>query len=355
MEPVSLGDMARYEGGLLPDGVRESWLRRIRAAGSERGAAIATFSPVAVSVGRFGVQLSSVAAGSLALNGDAAELVLYGNAGNDGGRIFDLDGSRADGWVVSTLAVAYGLPVGPVLGGRLALGATGKVSVGHALLVGRDVGSTVDGADPDVRLDFPVLTVAPGSGFFASSPGLGLDLGAQWMKEDLALGLAVRNVVNTFGWELADLSFRPGTALFEGGEDFGSDFDPRPAGEAPGVLRRAALDLGFGPTVEIGLAVPLRSATDLVASFERTFGPDFGVVARQRVGLGVQTRTLDRVPLGFHASVVERSLRVGGGATVAFGGFRVSGAGSATVGETDREGWIGAFSVSWQPEPGKEP
>jgi hypothetical protein len=345
MHPVSLGDVARWQGVPVPDRVRERWLRRIVEEGAQRGASVMEVTPIAVAHDRFGLQLSTVAAARVGLNPDAAELLLYGNAGRTGQpRAFDLAGSRVDGWVVSTLALGHGRTVGAVGPGRLAVGFTAKLVFGHAVIVGRDLGTSLDGDPLEGEVHFPILSNG-GNDDLHHGTGIALDVGAAWEGPRLSLGLAVRNLFNTFEWDLSGLVYRTGTVLFDQ-EDAESDFDERPARSAPGHLRAAARALGFGPTVEAGLAWTVGPNLRLVASGEQRGGDDPIRGWRTRGGVGAEWLPHERVPLRAHVGAAGGSMEMGGGASVRLGPVWIALAASLHPGGGDEES-TGAFGVSW--------
>lgn len=305
---------------------------------------------VAGSVGRLGFQLSTVAVARGRLNPDASELLLFGNAGRTGTpRTFELDGSRMDAAVFTAAALAYGLPVDEMAGGRLAAGATVTFTVGHALVAGRDAGSSL-GADPvlvDVR--FPLLTPrTPRGNDHASTggTGVGLDLGARWLRGRVELGATFRNVVNTFAWRLDRLAFRPGTALFDQ-ELSETDFEPRPGVEAPAVLREAADGLGFAREVELGAAWRVHDDVEIVGGVRRRLTEGLPLAPRTQAAGGVRTRLTDRVELAGHLGASERGAGIGAGATVLLGAFRISGAGAWGTGVVDA-GSTWSLSASWE-------
>ncbi len=95
--PVTLADVAEYDGVVLPDQVKAQWLERIAADGGERGNAAVDVTYLALSVGRIGVQLATSGYAASNIGPDAAELLLYGNAGRTGEpRPYTLSNSTMD-------------------------------------------------------------------------------------------------------------------------------------------------------------------------------------------------------------------------------------------------------------------
>jgi hypothetical protein len=228
--PVELSDLAKWDTAVIPDPAKAEWFARITDSGGQAGAPQVRATPIALSIGPIGFQLSSMGAGDVSLAPDAAELLLYGNAGRTGTvEDFTLTGSEVDGFWLSTAAPSVGFHVAS----GLHVGRTGKYTIGNGLLVGRDVGSSVDSLG--VELDFPVLLPRTDDPAFDHDTGYGFDVGALWERPTFALGATVRNVVHTFEWKLDDLSYVPGQALFNQ-DSATSNVDEQPASAAPSSL-----------------------------------------------------------------------------------------------------------------------
>ncbi len=325
--PVGLGDLADYSGRSVPAAQRREWLDRIVRDGGERGSAQIDASGVALSLGRVGFQQSTVAVSSVALNGDAAELLLFGNSGRTGEpRDFALAGSHLELGVFSTFAVAVGLPV-PVAGrgsGRLAAGATLKYVVGHALAFARDGGSFVSSDPLGVSLAFPMIQTDTAWDDLANGSGFGLDVGLAYEVGAWSLGARLANVLNGFRWDREALYYRPGEALFDS-EESRSDFGARPLSEAPPELVEEVLDQRFEPTLAVGAAYRLGLATTVAAEARRRFGDGIPVGPVRHVGLGVEHRVADFALVRGGFAVVTGGVQWGGGAGLSWGSFHVVG------------------------------
>lgn len=346
LDPVTLGDLADWDGRVIPPGVKEAWLQDVEAEGGQSGESHGAVSALSLQVGRFGFQLSTVGVGRGHLPPDAVELMLFGNAGRTGEpRDFDLAGSRLDGFVVSTAAVAFGHPVADVAGGRMAVGATLSYSMGHALVLGRDLGSSV-GSDPvEVELRFPLLSSDPDADRLDNGSGFGLDLGLAWARDDLRMGVSVRNVMNTFAWDVDDLVFRRGTALFNK-DDSDSDFDERPAAEAPQELRRAVEEMGFEPVLAVGAALEAHPRVTVSADVRNRFGDGMAAEPKFQAGLGVEGRPAPWIPLRAHVAKITDGYQVGGGLSLVLGPVSLSGALAARMGDVE-DATLGMLTLSW--------
>jgi len=327
LDPVDLRDLKREGGRRLPDATRDEWLRRIREAGREAGSGGVVVTPLAVSRGPLALQLSVLGMGDMLLNGDAAELLLFGNAGRTGqpGE-FQLEGSFIDGAVFTTLALGGAIPLSlpPALngGGEVALGAALTWTQGNLLLLGRDGGSGFSGDPVRIDLRFPVVQTDPEGGRLRNGGGVGVDLGLAWERGPWSGGIVAQNVVNSFRWDPERLRFRPGEALLDPG-DASSDFDTRPYGEAPAFLREEVEASRFRPRGSMGVAY--RHSTTFTASGEiqARSGRGIGDVPRRSASGGVEVRPFPRLPLRGGVSWTPGGTRLGGGAGVVLGDIEV--------------------------------
>jgi hypothetical protein len=343
--PVGLDDLARWEGQVVPDQVKEEWLRRIERAGRQSGPATLGATPLAVSIGPVGFQLSTIAGGVLSLAPDAAELLLYGNAGRTGEPAdFNLEGTRIDGYALSTAALAYGRRALD----RLYLGITAKYSVGHALAVGRNVTGVVTGDPVSVELDIPLVTNRSGEGAGRLGSGFGIDLGALWEGDAFTLGATVQNVVQTFAWSLDRLSYYPGTMIFDQ-EVSRNDFEEQPAEAAPQSVRDVVDDFKPGPTFALGAAYAGFNRWTIQADVRKRssgglpLGPEF------QAAVGVEFQAFPFLPLRAHGAVVSDGVQFGGGAAVVAGPVHLSAAGAVRTGGVANTSLF-TFSVSFVSE-----
>ena len=344
IDPVTLFDVGEYDGRRIPHAVREAWLRSIEAEGEESGAAEARLTWVAASRGSLGVQISTSAVGHARLNPDAAELLLFGNAGRTGEpRAFILQGSSFDAFVLSTAAFAAAIPLDLAIGDApdqaFAVGATLKLTVGNVLYMGRDVGTALSDDPLRVALRFPVIQTDTAGGRYENGTGVSMDLGFQWEAEGgrWGAGLAIRNLFDTFAWDLDALYYRAGTALFDQDRS-DTDFVARPVREAPPALLEPVRDFGFGRALVLGVVHRPREGLDVTGELRARGGSGLEMEPRFQVGAGVELRTASGVPLRGHAAVVAGGVRLGGGATVPLGGLLLSGGFSWLTGSRDDAG-----------------
>ena len=261
--PISLGDLSRYSGVAVPQAVLASWLTRVHQQGGQSLEADGAGS-FALSLGSFGFQLATNAYERGKLSPDAVEVLLYGNAGASGTpRSMSLKGSRTEAAVTTTAAASFGhavdIGIGPI-SQHLAIGATVKYIVGNALLLGEDAGSQLDANPLALDVQFPIIQSDTSlNGMPQRGHGLGIDVGAAWQSGPLAIGASIQNLVNTFKWNVNEMYFRPGGALFTTSGTRQTNFDAMAMTAVPDSLRARASALGaeidamrFKPMLNVG-------------------------------------------------------------------------------------------------------
>lgn len=319
LDPVTGAEVGRRSGETLSREERVEWLERITAEGRQRGQVAAELTGLALTAGRVGLQASTVATGLMRLDPDAAELLLFGNAGLTGGAgDFELAGSSLDLGVYTTVAATLALPLEVEMGTRgrqtMAVGATLKYTEGNVLLLGRDGGSVLRGTPVEVELRFPVIQSDSALEPVRNGGGVGLDLGLAWEGGGWSAGLLVENVVHSFRWDEEGLVYRPGEALFDAGETE-TDFEPRPLREGPPGLRALVEELRFRPRLGIGVSRRRGEATVVTASLEQQLGEGIETAPRSVVAVGVEHAPIPALPLRAGGAWITGGWRggVGGG------------------------------------------
>jgi len=346
LDPVSLGDVARWEGRDVPRNVRTRWLDDVRSEDSEAGAAGLDVTLAAYSRGRIAVQVSTRAFGTVALNTDAVELLLFGNAGLTGEpRDFRLSGSAGHGFVVTTGSVAYGRPLTTIEGGVLHVGGTLSFSIGHTLGLARDNGSGLTSDPTELDLRFPLLHSAGGAD--APGHGIGVDLGALWTRGPLSIGATLRNAVTTFAWDLDDFVLRPGSAFFDPDRTT-TDFGERPGREAPPVLLDALSHMTFPRLLAAGAAYRMRP--DLTLAADLAVGPGGGMSVESdfRLGIGAEFFPRMDVPLRGGIALLERGAQLSAGAGIVRGRITASVAAALRTGALD-DTILASLGVGFRP------
>ena len=269
LEPLGLGDLARHQDTPLSSDTREAWLTEVGRAGSVRGHLGAHGGPLGYQRGPVALQISTTVTGRTVLDEDAAELLLFGNAGRHGeARDLEPEKGVMEGAVYTGFSAGGGWAVSPAGPGRLSdgslsVGAALHLTMAHRFIQGRDRGSVTAGDPTRIDMRFGIVDRTPE----ARGPvgwGAGLDLGAAWEGERSRWSLVLRNALNTFQWRANRLRIRPGEAHFGDGRGT-SDFEPRPLDEAPEELRRAVEATGFGRSMALATSWELLRNTRLLA------------------------------------------------------------------------------------------
>ncbi len=345
LHPVTFGDLADYQGVVVPTAIREEWMERATERGAQAGTAGVHVSAFAVAVGPVGFQLSTVAAASMSLSPDVLEVILFGNAGRTGSATdLTLGGSDLQTFVITTASASLGLPVS-LPGGRLALGATLKYSIGHLLAAGREQSGTVTSDPLRVSAEFPIVAIAENVDGLDNGSGLGLDLGAQFERGPFGGGITIRNLLNTFAWDEAKLAYRAGLVLLDR-DGSSTDFDEQPLASAPPALVQLVDDMRFKPVVSVGGAWKAAADLTLSADVRKRFGEGLVLAPAFHAGVGAEYRGLRALHVRGGVAVVTDAVELAGGASLALGPVNFSVAGAVRRGELESTS-LAQFTLSF--------
>jgi len=346
LSPIKLGDVYEYQGILLPDATKEQWLTMVEAAGGQSGRVGAEVSGIALTMGNFGFQLSTVASGDFMLPVGIVEAGLFGNAGRTGMPAdLSLVEASIQSFAVTTAGASLAFPVSP----QLVLGVTGKYMKGHALAVGRSTSGALE-ADPiRATMEFALVSscmdeLGCEQDFVNGGSGVGLDFGAMLDLGSIRLGASVQNVVNTFAWDETKLGYRPGTLMVDDGTTE-SDFDEQSFENAPTDLKEIVRAYTFDPGYRIGAAMDVNSALTLTADIHGELGDGIALGPKYHTGVGAELRVAI-LQLRAGLSKVSDAMQYGGGVAVVLGPVNVSLAGGLRRGEV-RDSAMGQFVLSF--------
>lgn len=346
LSPITLGDIAQFQGIRLPDATKEEWLTLVEAAGGQNGVVGAEVSGLAFTTGNFGFQLSTVASGDVVLPTGLVEAVLYGNAGRTGtpADLSLLDAS-VQSFAVTTAGASLAFPVSP----QLVLGVTGKFMKGNALAVGRSTSGAIDSDPIQATLDFALVSTCMDEvdceqDFVSGGSGVGLDLGGMLDLGSIRLGASLQNVVNTFAWDETKLGYRPGTLLIDDGTSE-SDFDEQSFDNAPTDLKEIVRAYTFDPGYRLGAALDVNSALTLTADIHGELGDGIALGPDYHTGVGAE---LSVAILQLRAGIakVSEAMQYGGGVALVLGPVNLSLAGGLQRGEM-RDSAMGQFVLSF--------
>ncbi|HEY2379140.1 MAG TPA: conjugal transfer protein TraF [Gemmatimonadaceae bacterium] len=330
MDPISMSDLAKYSGAVVPNAVLANWMSRVRAQGGQKVDAEGTGS-FALSVGPFAFQLATNAYERGKLNPDAVEVLLYGNSTQTGTpRDMNFTGSRTEAAVVTTAAASFGQSVDIGLGPltqHFAFGATVKYIVGNALLIGQDAGSQLAASPLALDVQFPIIQSDTSlNGMPQRGKGVGLDVGAAWEFGPFAAGATIQNLVNTFKWNVNEMYFRPGNAVFSAATRT-TNFDVMSMASVPDSLRARSDALSaevaamrFTPSLNIGVSMKVLPFLTAMADVRQNLGDGMHLAERTHVGAGAELRIIPFLPIRAGLSMISGGYvaSAGAGLEVAF-------------------------------------
>ena len=352
LDPVTPSHFAEYDGQVIPDEVKREWLQLIHDAGGETGSLAADVTYLAFSIGRIGIQASTSVRSRVNVAPDVAEVFLFGNGGFSGepgtydlgGSNFDIAGTSA---VAASFAVPLSLRLGPLPDQHFSLGATVTYTVGNFLALGQEENSSLSSSPLEVHVRFPVIQTAMAGDSASFEPaeldngrGMGLDLGAAWQGGIFSAGVVVRNVINTFEWDLAKLQYRSGEATWTADTSYTS-FEEAPIEQAPAALLERIHDLyEFSPVMSAGAAARILPFLTLTGELRHAVKENLDVGARNHVGVGAELRILPILPLRAGVSLVSGGYQLSGGLGLKLGPMQVSASGAV------REAELGSDAVA---------
>ena len=253
------------------------------------------------SIGRFAIAGGSIGSGTAELTPDAVELVLFGNAGEDGtGKDFSLEGSQALGWGVSAVGVSYGhplaIPILEELGMNVSVGATAKDLIAHGLGRVLDQGSLF--TQEPLALNASAEALYSDDAF--SGSGWSIDVAGAMKWNNLTAGLALHNLVGNIGWDESafELELLSVTADFDSTTSEDTVFTFAELSPEDQERVRTFLDDADLPTrVRLGGRLDLTSMLSLSADYEERIGGSLRAGWDRRFVTGAELRALPFLPL----------------------------------------------------------
>src|SRR5204863_2539982 len=109
--------------------------------------------------------------------------------------------------------------------------------------------------------------------------GVGVDVGAAWSSGALAVGASLQNLINTFQWNVNEMYFRPGGALFTASGSRQTNFDAMAMTSVPDSLRSRAAALGaeiaamrLKPSLNVGASMRVLPFLTAMADVRQQLG-----------------------------------------------------------------------------------
>jgi hypothetical protein len=335
INPIKFSDIKTHEGQVISASTRESWLQQI-GTGRQTGGTSAGVSFAALNIRNFGAQVGVVGGGEVNLNQDAAEALLFGNAGRTGTtKNFNFSGSNANGSLFGVGAVSYGIPVSRKPGRQVAFGVTAKYIRGLAAARAADHGSTTTAEQ--INVSFPAIHTDSNHMGNAGS-GFGVDLGLSVARSGTVYSVVARNVVNTFAWNTGAFSSRPGGFNFDGVNN-SSDFDVQPYAAAPAAMRSAFEAEKFKPELALGVARNVSPSLMLTGDASQRFGDGIGLTPKMKVGMGAEYTGISVLALRAGAAAITDGFQGAAGVGLRVGGYEMSlGAMTRSIGGNSETG-----------------
>lgn len=339
-----LPDFIDYDN--LSDERRQELLASIPESGTSVDLDIR--APVAaVQIGPVGLGLSYGWIGEHTVGKDLVELFFEGyQFPRFDYRVGETIGTRASFWDV---VAGVGHTIGPV-----SVGVAGHYYVGQSLVRTRAFEPRFNFLARDIEVDYAGVSAEGGSGY-------GLDVGVAFQPTPaITMSVAVANAVGSMNWDenLVGRIITINSADFENSEflDLQDEYEAseREIGDAPaqpfaqlaGELDPGSFDMPT--TLRLGAAWAAATGTELSFAYHRDL-EEGGLGTRwdQQVGVGLQQK-IPLLTLRIGASTdLEDGTLYGGG--IKLGPLDLALAKFSTQGDlddSDRDGWIGSFSVN---------
>ena len=189
--------------------------------------------------------------------------------------------------------------------------------IGHFLAMAQDNGSAVTASN--IAVQFPIVNTSTDNVGRGGS-GFGLDLAYVRKTGGTSIAATVRNVVNTFAWDVGTMVSRAGTATFDGNSST-AQFDEQVFSSAPSSIKQAVTAYGIKPTLAFGVARAWRSDLTLAFDAQQQLGDETTVLfgPRTQIGVGVDDRGLSALPLRAGVTYLTDGFAVSGGTGVRLG------------------------------------
>ena len=346
LSPIGMSDLADYDGAFVPRATRIDWLQQIRNAGGEKGTFGADVTYLAFSVGQFAFTASSSARGRVNMAPDVAEVFFFGNAGLSGEPVdLSLAGSSFDAAGTTTFAGSFAVPlsvaIGPLPDQHFSVGATVKYTIGNFLALGRESQSTLSTEPLMVNVRFPMIhtpftddSLDQSTGdVLNNGSGFGIDVGAAWQGGIFSAGLTVRNLINTFDWDLDGLRFRQGAGTWNADTSY-TDFTESDIGDAPPELvDRVETLYTFSPVLAVGAAAQVTPSLKVTGEIRHSLDDNLIADARSHMGVGAELTVLPVLPVRAGLAIITGGYQLSGGVGLNLGPLQLSFAAAAR--ETD--------------------
>jgi hypothetical protein len=362
LAPIGLKDFHDVQGQTGTPTFEDAWLARAAAHGGETGGMNGGITAIGMSLGSFAFQVSSKVSANANLSPDAFQAVFFGNVKSNVMDSLVLAGSTLQGAAYSTGAVSYALPLQSLIPlTNFAVGVTAKYTVGHAVLMAMDNGSSFATNEtmnfaaiiPD-SLNRPGCDTVPGSQTCVNrhisgniGSGIGLDLGGAWTLPGFRFGVSVQNLVNTFKWDTTKLTARPATGLYSASANAFSGDTDRAYASAPAELRAKVAAQRFKPVFAAGVSFDWLPMMTVSADIRQQVGGGIEVGPSSLIAVGTEYRIVPFIPIRAGVSMFTGGVGISGGLGLHFLGIETGIAGYVRKRDSGTEsgGTLTLFSI----------
>jgi hypothetical protein len=302
---LSYGQISDLYGEYIDNETKSELLASIREDDPNKMMTLsvdASASVLGFSIWRFAFGAGSMGAGNLEVSPDAAELVLFGNVGEDGtGGDFVLDGSNGQGWAITGGYVSYAqpftIPALDYLGLKFSVGATVKYGVAHGLVHLKDTGTSIVNDPLMLSVDAEVLksTDADAGRLWAADLGLAVDWDGL-----LVAGISLTNAFSSITWEEQDFELIQVMALADFDSTTSSDttlaFSELPAEKQAEIIAFLE-DRTVPKKLRLGLVFEAIPALTVSADYVELIGGTLRSRWERSLSAGGELRLLSAIPL----------------------------------------------------------
>lgn len=302
---LSYGQIADLYGEYIDDQTKSELLASIREDDPNKMLTLsvdASASVLGFSIWRFAFGAGTTGAGNMEVSPDAAELVLFGNVGEDGtGKDFALDGSHGQGWAITSGYVSYAhpftIPALDYLGLKFSAGATVKYGVAHGLVHLQDTGTSIVNNPLTVSVDAEALksTDADAGRLWAMDLGLAVDWDGL-----LVAGISLSNAFQSIKWDEQDFELLQVVALADFDSTTSSDttltFSELPA-EKQGEIIAFLEDRTLPRTLRLGVVFEAIPALTVSGDYVERIGGTLRSRWERSLSAGGELRLLSALPL----------------------------------------------------------
>ncbi|MFO7892342.1 MAG: hypothetical protein R6U63_01295 [Longimicrobiales bacterium] len=159
--------------------------------------------------------------------------------------------------------------------------------------------------------------------------GYGLDVGAAWQGGMFSAGVVIKNLINTFDWDLEGLEYREGSATWNADTSYTS-FEQGDVADAPvEITDRIESLYTFSPVLQAGAAARILPFLTVTGELRHAIDESLVVGSRNHVGVGAELTILPILPLRAGIAAISGGYQLSAGVGLKLGSFQLSVSGAA--------------------------